>query len=314
MPEILIVGHVSIDRIKNIHGEKIQPGGAALYAAMGARTICRDVGILSAIGDDYKFYDVLSLFSNSIIKRVKGKSTSFSILYDKDWNAIYKEVFIGPGSRITTRDLINALKYNVKALHIAPMNPPKVEKMIKEIKSKYKNIIISLNSSIHYFNKINNRRAILNAANLCDFFILNERELHALTEIEVVSEALKLLKSKVVVLTLGEIGTLIKSENNIEFVPAMAAITKNIVDVTGAGDTWAGSFLASYLKSKSWSKAVSFASVISAIKCTGWNFEKIMNLNFNNIEEIYEFAITLKEKSKQLTLTDIWKNKLPSPI
>lgn len=314
MPEILIVGHISIDRIKNIHGERVQAGGAALYAAMGARTISRDVGILSAIGDDYRFHDVLSLFKSSIVKRVKGRSTSFFIIYDKDWNATYKEVFIGPGSKITTRDLMRALKYNVKAVHIAPMNPPKVEKMIKEIKSKYKNTIVSLNSSIHYFNKVKNRKAILNAANLSDFFILNEKELHALTEIEVVSEAMKLIKSRVVVLTLGEIGTLIKCEGDVEFVPAMAAITKNIVDVTGAGDTWAGSFLASYLKSNSWSKAVSFASVISAIKCTGWNFEKIMNLNFNSVEEAYELAVALKEKSKQLTLIDIWKNQSPSSI
>lgn len=314
MPEILIVGHVSMDRIKNVHGEKLQPGGAALYAAMGARTICRDVSILSAIGEDYKFHEVLSFFNSSMIKRVRGKSTSFFIVYDKDWNATYKEVFIGPGSRITTRDLMRALKYNVKAVHIAPMNPPKVEKMVKEVKNKYKNVLISLNSSIHYLNKVKNKQAILNAASLSDFFILNEKELHALTGMEVTSEALKFIKSKVVVLTLGEIGTLIKSESGIEFVPAMAAITKNVVDVTGAGDTWAGSFLASYLKSNSWSKAVSFASVISAIKCTGWNFEKIANLSFNNVEEIYEFAIALKERSKQLTLIDVWKDKLPSSI
>jgi sugar/nucleoside kinase (ribokinase family) len=303
--EILFVGHVSIDKIKNIHGEVVQPGGAALYAAMGAKTICKDIAIFSAIGEDYKFREVFD-FEYPIIKRVKGESTKFFIVYDKDWNPKYKKVVIGAGAKITTKELIKVIRGNIKAIHIAPMNPPKVEKMIREIKKQYPNIIISLNSSIHYLNRSINRNSILNAANLSDIFILNEKELRALIGMDVVSEALRKIKSKIIVLTLGEIGTIINSEKGIEFIPAMTAITKNLlVDVTGAGDTWAGSFLASYIKYKDWRKAVGYASFISAIKCTGWNFEKIKNLRFNNIEEAYEFIIALKEKGRQLRLTDI---------
>jgi sugar/nucleoside kinase (ribokinase family) len=303
--EILFVGHVSIDKIRNIHGEVVQPGGAALYAAMGARTIYKNIAIFSAIGEDYKFKDVFD-FEYPIIKRVKGESTKFFIVYDKNWNPKYKEVIIGAGSKITTNELIKIIRRNTKAIHIAPMNPPKVEKMIKEIRKHYPDIIISLNSSIHYLNKSTNRNYILNAANLSDIFILNEKELRALIGIETVAEALKKIKSKIIVLTLGEIGTIISSEKGIEFIPAMTAITKNLlIDVTGAGDTWAGSFLASYIRYGDWSKAVGYASFISAIKCTGWNFEKIKNLRFNSIEEAYEIIISLKEKGRQLKLTDL---------
>ncbi|MGQ9758950.1 MAG: carbohydrate kinase family protein [Candidatus Methanomethylicaceae archaeon] len=311
MPEILFVGHISMDHIRNSHGEKFQPGGAALYAAMGAKTICRDVTILSTIGEDYRFQEVLSDFKESMIKRIKGRSTHFSITYDKDWNANYSKVFIGAGSRITTHDLISALKKGVKIVHLAPMNPPKVEKMVKEIKKNDSSILVSVNSSIHYFKVRSNRRSILNSAALCDLFILNEKELHALTGIEVVSEAIKSINSKTLVLTLGEMGALINSRGETEFIPAMAAITKNAVDVTGAGDTWVGSFLASYLKSGSWIKAVCFASVISAIKCRGWNFEKIRKLSFNQVEDVYDLAIAFKEKGRQLTLTDIVKGARP---
>ncbi|MEM4157164.1 MAG: carbohydrate kinase family protein [Candidatus Methanomethylicaceae archaeon] len=306
MPEILFVGHISMDHIRNQHGEMFQPGGAALYAAMGARTICKDVSILSAVGEDYHFREVFSDIKGHI-KTVKGKSTQFYITYDKYWNASYRKVFIGPGSKITTRDLTAALKSGVKMVHLAPMNPPKVERMVRSIKEQNGSTLVSVNSSIHYLNERSNRRAILNAASLSDIFILNERELHALTGMEVVSEAIKAIKTKTLVLTLGEMGTLIRSQNEVEFIPAMAAITKNAVDVTGAGDTWAGSFLASYLRSGSWIKAVSFASVVSAIKCTGWNFEKIRHLSFNSVEEIYDLAIALKERGRQLTLTDLMK-------
>lgn len=297
-----------MDHIRNQHGEKFQPGGAALYAIMGAKTICKEVSILSAIGEDYRFREVLSDIRGKI-KTVRGKSTQFYINYDKHWNASYRKVFIGSGSKITTRDLQRALEPNLKMVHLAPMNPPKVERMVKAIKERDGSILVSVNSSIHYLNERSNRRAILNAASLSDIFILNERELHALTGMEVVSEAIRAVKTKTLVLTLGEMGTIIRSQNEVEFIPAMAAITKNALDVTGAGDTWAGSFLASYLKSGSWVKAVSFASVISAIKCTGWNFEKIRNLSFNTVEEVYDLAIALKEGGRQLTLVDLVKGQ-----
>ena len=189
-------------------------------------------------------------------------------------------------------------------IHLAPMNPPKVENMVKSIKKLNRDVTVSINSAIHYMDERANRRSILNAAALSDIFILNERELHAVTGSEVVSEAIKTIKTKMLVLTLGEIGTVVSYQGSTEFIPAMAAITKNPLDVTGAGDVWAGSFLGSYFKTGSWIKAVSFASVVSAIKCTGWNFEKVRSLKFENVGEVYNLAIAIKEKGRQLTLTD----------
>lgn len=302
--EIVFVGHASVDRIRNIRGERIQPGGAALYAAMGARTICRDVGILTAVGQDYQFQDVFADFPYTMVKTVKGKSTQFFITYGKDWDASYRKVSIGPGSQITTRDVLNVVRNGARMVHLAPMNPPKVENMVKSIKKTNKDVVVSINSAIHYLGEGSNRRSVLNSASLSDIFILNERELHAVTGREVVSEAIKTIKTKMLVLTLGEIGTVVSSQGSTEFIPAMAAITKNPVDVTGAGDTWAGGFLGSYFKTGSWIKAVSFASVVSAIKCTGWSFEKIRSLRFENVEDVYDLAIALKEKGRQLTLSD----------
>lgn len=302
--EIVFVGHASVDRIRNIRGEKVQPGGAALYSAMGARTICKEVGILTAVGEDYPFSDIFADFPYAMVKMIKGKSTRFFISYGKDWNASYRKVSVGPGSQITTRDVVNTVKNGAKMIHLAPMNPPKVENMVKSIKKLNRDVTVSINSAIHYMDERANRRSILNAAALSDIFILNERELHAVTGSEVVSEAIKTINTKMLVLTLGEIGTVVSYQGSTEFIPAMAAITKNPWDVTGAGDVWAGSFLGSYFKTGSWIKAVSFASVVSAIKCTGWNFEKIRPLKFENVGEVYNLAIAIKEKGRQLTLTD----------
>ena len=50
---LVFVGHVSVDKIENINGARVQPGGAALYAAMAARTLSTNVTLISAIGKDY---------------------------------------------------------------------------------------------------------------------------------------------------------------------------------------------------------------------------------------------------------------------
>ena len=127
--QIVLVGHTSVDHIRNLNGERCQPGGAALYAAMGARTICSDVGILTAVGNDYPFGEAFGDFEVTWVKKSKGPSTEFLITYDDAWNASYRNVSIGPGSKITTKDVLEVSKDGAKVIHLAPMNPPKVVKM-----------------------------------------------------------------------------------------------------------------------------------------------------------------------------------------
>ncbi|MEJ5292660.1 MAG: carbohydrate kinase family protein [Candidatus Methanosuratincola sp.] len=310
LAELVFVGHTSIDRVRNPNGERTQPGGAALYAAYGARTLCRDVCLVTAVGSDYNFWDAISEFPGKFIARRKGGSTRFDITYDSDWNAYYRSSDPGPASAITTHTLLKAVRNGADFVHVAPMNPPKVERMVSALRESGLDVRISVNSCINYMDSSLNRKAIMRAASMADIFILNERELHALTGKEVVAEAIKTIKSKTLVLTLGEIGTMIRSEGTRDLIPALAAITRKAVDVTGAGDTWSGSFLAAFHRTGSWIKAVSYASFVSAVKCTGWNFEKVRKLRFESVDEVYDLIIAMKEKGRQLRLTEALKKGL----
>ena len=48
-PDLVTVGHVTLDRI----GDRAQPGGSALYAAVAAHRLGLSVGILTSHGDDF---------------------------------------------------------------------------------------------------------------------------------------------------------------------------------------------------------------------------------------------------------------------
>ena len=83
---LFFIGHVSIDKVQNINGSNLQPGGAALYAAIAAKTLLENVYLVSVLGKDYPFLEVLNIFSKRFIKFSNASSTRFSIclLYTSD--------------------------------------------------------------------------------------------------------------------------------------------------------------------------------------------------------------------------------------
>ncbi|MDH5391418.1 MAG: hypothetical protein OEX10_09735, partial [Candidatus Bathyarchaeota archaeon] len=76
-----------MDKIENINGARVQPGGAALYAAMAARTLSTNVTLISAMGKDYDFPDALNLLDSKDVKTYNMPSTRFHIKYNKRWEA-----------------------------------------------------------------------------------------------------------------------------------------------------------------------------------------------------------------------------------
>ena len=89
-----------MDKIENLNGIIEQPGGAALYAAIAAKTLFPKVTLISATGKDNKFLESLNLIPNNDIKIYDSPTTKFHIKYDKLWEAHYLKAEHGSGSKI----------------------------------------------------------------------------------------------------------------------------------------------------------------------------------------------------------------------
>lgn len=292
------VGHASIDRVINPRGERVQPGGAALYAAMASKVLGCDSLLITAIGYDYQFKELLfSNFPPQGIKVVRVPSTRFEIVYDESWRARYSKVEIAAGSRITVRDVLKPMVFKRDFVHVAPMNPLKALRMVEALKREAPRLTVSINTCSHYLkDNPRNRAAILKAAEEADIAILSDEELKMLTGIEAIVAAAKRVRAKTLVVTLGEVGALIKREDSIELTPALTALVKQPVDVTGAGDTWSGAFLTAYFASRGdLHKATVVASILSAVKCSAWNLEALRGLRVKSLDEVIELATSLKE-------------------
>ena len=304
--DLMFVGHVSIDRVENPQGVRVQPGGAALYAAMAAKTLFKDVTLVSAVGKDYEFTDTFRIFDSKHVRALNMPSTRFNIRYNERGEPQYLKTTYGAGSRITALSVPTKLLTANSIVHLSPMPPAKVAKIFERIRKDSPKTRISINTWINYVKKSRrNRRTLKNLALEADFFILNDTEAKVLTQTDSISSALRLLNAKMLIVTLGELGAIINGKNiGIQMIPALNVPLKNVVDTTGAGDTWCGAFLAAYKLTDDLMKSVTIASIISSIKCSGWGLKKLINLQFRKPDDVIEYVIGLKDGALQKRILD----------
>ena len=302
--KVFCIGHVSVDAVENVNGSKAQPGGAALYAAVAAKTLFNDICLISAVGNNYPFTDILALFPRRYLKSSRMPSTRFSIRYDERWEAHYLKADYGAGTKISS-SLIDSAKIEPNSIvHISPLPPARAQKIVRSIRKTSPETKISINTWIGYMESGKNRRILKELASEVDFLIMNDSEAKVLAEAETLSTALRLLKAKMLIVTLGELGAITNTENEVRMVPALSFPIEKIMDTTGAGDTWCGAFIAAYKLTGDLVKSITAASVISSIKCTGWGFNKLLNLRFKSVDTIAEYIIGLREGSIQKRIPD----------
>jgi ribokinase len=306
----VFVGHISIDKVENINGTRIQPGGAALYAAMAARTMSPNVALISATGKDNQFLDVLKFIPYRDIKICDRPSTRFHIKYDRRWEAHYLKAEHGAGSTITSKRLSKRWFRSKNIFHISPMRPSKVTRILDKIKKNSPESKISVNTWIDYIKEgRRNRRILRDIALKVDFLILSDIEAKALAQTDSISSAVRLLKANRLIVTLGNFGAIISGENvDMRMVPALNLSPDKVVDTTGAGDVWCGAFLAVYNLTKDFSRSISAASTISRIKCSDWGFQSLINLRFKEPNEVVEFVMGLKDGGIQKRMLDYMKD------
>ena len=307
---LVFIGHISVDKVENVNGTKNQPGGAALYAAMAARTLSQKVTLISATGKDNPYLNVLNLIPYKDVKIYDAPSTRFHIRYDRRWEAHYLKADHGTGSRITSRRISDKWLRHKSIFHISPMRPANVARILDKIKQKSPETKVSVNTWIDYIREgPRNRRILKDIALKADFFIVNDTEAKALAQTDSISSAVRLLKAKNLILTLGDLGTIVNGEDiGLQMICSLKLPQDKVVDTTGAGDVWCGAFLATYNLTEDFAKSVNIASTISRIKCSDWGFQSLINLRFKEPNEVIEFFMALKDGGIQKRIFDYLKD------
>ncbi len=250
--DLVVLGHVSIDHIRFPGMEEtLLPGGGAAAVATSAALAGTRVGLVTKVGEDFPrewLEKLASILDVRGVQILPGRTIHIHMIYHED-GSVDAPVDMGVAEKMgetpIPEDYLNA-----RIFHVAPIPPEEQLKALKRLEGKR----ISLDFNPTYMEDYRRRKDLMREiVSRVEVIFPNEREAITITEAQSVKEAAKILHewgAGLVVITRGEKGVLIYNGEGFAEFPALPIDKSEIVDPTGAGDAFAGGFLAGYSKGK----------------------------------------------------------------
>jgi len=269
-------------------------GGVTANFLVAASRLGGRCGFIGAIGDDAYGDFLIEDFKKEKIDttmsiKKNGKKTPVNFIFVAKGE---KTIIQSPHMQ-TTKIEINDFdsKYiaNSKLLHTTIIHPDLTEKAIKIAKENNVKVSIDLEAQIARRGWDNLKDFLLKA----DILIPNKEGAKSITNSKTPEEAAKLLIKKgipLVIITMGKQGVLITTVNYQKLIPTYEI--ENIIDTTGAGDTFNGAFSVGYwVKKWDLEKSCRYANAAASLK-----IQKLgARTGMPNEKELMDF---LKEKEQ----------------
>lgn len=268
--------------IKNLPLLEKSPGGITTNTLSVLSRLNVSVGYVGVIGngvDGDHWMDNIGPIDKSQIVRIGKMSFCDCILTHKRKHRTFL-------SKVNSKDNDFILDYgyvnSAKIFHISSLilDARKGIKITKSILPKISGPLISFSPSIFYITE--GRETLLPILNRTEILFLNKKEMKYLQNHNPQKGSKTLIKYgvKIVVCTLGNRGSIITTEAEQFFVPRVN--TENIVDTTGAGDTFAAGFLYGLLKNMSLRNSAEFASKLAAASLGNYGLKWLKDYDPNN--------------------------------
>lgn len=247
--------------------------GCSTNAALALSKLGETVRLVGAVGDDFKDQFIRDLQRYGILHQIipSKKTGGFSLIYYDDFGNRTLDLL---GQAANIGRVKEEWYQDSKAVLIGPILGEILFREIRSIRERFDGLLfcdpqgllrnVDENGRI-YHEKVDGIEDVLG---ICDIVKPNELEGKVLTGIDCREdpyEAARIIKSwgpKLVIVTLAELGSIIYDGNEFINIPPYAV---NLVDATGAGDTYMAGFTFEYLKTNDLRRAGCFASCTSSI-------------------------------------------------
>ncbi|MCK4777914.1 MAG: sugar kinase [Actinomycetia bacterium] len=288
---ILVVGSVALDSIKTPFGKVEETlGGSATHFSCSA-SFFSPVEIVAVVGNDFPLEHIEFLKSRGIetsgLQIVEGKTFRWKGLYEYDMNQ---------AQTLDTRlnvfehfhpDLSENHKAN-KYIFLANIDP----ELQLEVLSQCPNPKLTVCDTMNYWIE-NKREALLKTIRKTNIVLINDSEARELMETFSLLEASKKILSlgpEFVILKKGEHGALMFTKNSHFSAPALPL--ENVMDPTGAGDSFAGGFLGFLsmtddISEENIRKAVIYGSIMASFNVEGFGLNRLKSLTEKDISRRY---------------------------
>lgn len=287
---LIVLGTVALDNIKTESGFRENLlGGSASHFAMSARLFTK-VHLVSIIGEDFprehvKFFNKNKIDLTSVIKR-DGKTFHWHGEYKKGNynNAITLETELGVLASYSPQVAIDHRR--LPYVFLANFDP--------DVQSQFLNLMhkpkfVGMDTMNLWINI--KKPSVLSLMKKVDLFVANEGEASALTgesNLIKAAKALRAMGPKYIVVKKGEHGVLFYSDKIRFAFPAYPV--EEVVDPTGAGDTFAGAIMGYLTKTKkldekTFRQALIYATTLSSFNVEGFSMDKTAPLTMHQVNQ-----------------------------
>lgn len=285
---IVVLGTVALDSLTTPYGiKKDLLGGSAAHFSMSARHFT-NVNIAAVVGDDFplKYIDMFvkkGINTDSLLVK-KGKTFRWSGEYKADDLNTAVTLNTTLGVIVESTPVVNKKQKNINTVFLANYDP---DLQLDFLNSLNNSAFVGMDTMNLWINI--KKKSVSKLMKKVDLLILNDAEARCFTEQKNLIKAAKSLVSlgpKMVIIKKGEHGGILFSKNFLFALPAYPL--EEVVDPTGAGDTFAGGVMgyiakAKKIDAKTLIKAVSYGTIFSSFNVQGFGMEKTMNLNLDKV-------------------------------
>ena len=296
---IVVVGSVAYDTIETIHGSaQAALGGSASYFSLAARFFA-PVSIVAVVGSDFKPSDKELLIERNIdvrgLEQRDGKTMHWHGRYHEDMNkrdtvSLALNVFAGFEPALLPDQC------RADYLFLGNISPALQQHVLAQMSSPK---VVAADTMNHWIES--DRAALTKLLAGLDILTLNDEEARILSgEHNLVKAGRAVLKMgpKIALVKRGEYGVLQFSREGMFAVPAYPL--EEVLDPTGAGDTFAGGvmgYLARHgrLSEGTLRSAVVYGSVMASFVVEKFALERLTTLTWEEVDRRYRAFIELTD-------------------
>ena len=286
---ILIGGSIALDTIETpVEKRSNVLGGSTTYSLVASGRQSK-VSIVGIVGNDFPS-DGHSLYQSyasdlSDLKIAEGTTFRWGGRYHENWDD-RDTLFTDLGVFSDFRPVLTESNKNRSHILLANIHPELQRSVIQQNQNPDAIIVIDT-MNLWIETTLSSLEKVLSNSNI---LLINESEAFLLTnENDINNSARSLLKMgpEIVVIKKGSRGAELFSLT--EHIAVDAFPVTNVVDPTGAGDVFAGAFVASLANEDSKETALLYASASASISIESFGIEKLQSASNNEIKDRINF-------------------------
>lgn len=290
---ILVVGSVAFDSIKTPFGQVQRTlGGSAVHFSLAA-SILSSVNLVGVVGKDFgdepiEFLQKRKINLEALVKKEEGKTFFWEGYYEYDMNQAHT-VTTELNVFETFNPIIPEDKQEIEYVFLANIDPTIQLKVIEQMKKPKLIVCDTMNFWIDH-----KKPELVEVLKHVDIVLLNEGEARQLCNTPNLLKAAKMILNygvKYVIIKKGEHGAILFSKDSMFIAPAFPM--EDIIDPTGAGDSFAGGFMSFIDKQKKVNdrvlrQAVAYAAVIASFNVQNFGTEGLAHVTYPDIKMRYK--------------------------